>query len=91
MKIEKINKIGYYTYYKSLYKGKVILFRKNDKNGKAEVKFTNALAQGFGYKDKEEMINKEESMRNAFIASGSTPRWMAIEDGLGEFSIEIDK
>ena len=56
---------------------------------KVEIKFTDNFARGNGFKDREDMLNKNKGMRETLLqACGEIPEWINIGDD-GSFRVKI--
>ena len=82
MRFEKIRKTGIYTYYKSVYNGKTLLFRMNSKKQSVEIKLTNAMAQSYGYPDRELMVLNNPTIKGCSRKNGTLPKWVVLDGSI---------
>ena len=59
------------------------------KNNTLEIKFNDNFAMGNGFKDREDMLDKNKGMRETLLqACGEIPEWINIGDD-GSFRVKI--
>lgn len=59
------------------------------KNNTLEIKFNDNFARGNGFKDREDMLDKNKGMRETLLqACGEIPEWINIGDD-GSFRVKI--
>lgn len=78
---KKINNTPEYREQKGYYRGHLIQFRTYNHINKTEIKFTDDLAQAYGFKDVQELIDNL-GIRNE-VAIGGVPEWIELTpDGI---------
>lgn len=88
MKTKKIKYELNYTEIEADYTGIIITFR-IWKNNKIEMKFDDNFAKANGYKNREDMLNKNFNMReNLILYCGMIPDWINVGEN-GDFTVKI--
>lgn len=65
-----------------MYKGRTLLFRMNSKKQSVEIKLTNAMAQSYGYPDREIMALNNSEIKKCSRKPGTLPKWVLIDGSI---------
>lgn len=87
MEMKVLNRMENYSECEADFMGLVQTFR-IWKNNTLEIKFNDNFARGNGFKNREDMLNKNKGMRERLLqVSGEIPEWINIGDD-GSFRVK---